>query len=83
MSCPDWPKGYCRHSHLFDLFKGLSLHRAPLQITLLLSYLVQRAHSKTVVWDMKPIKARKAWLSFLVVGGDIAAILLMTFIGIW
>jgi len=34
LSCPDWPKGYCMNYFFFNLFKGLSLRRAPFTIVL-------------------------------------------------
>lgn len=47
MSC----LGYYMHNLLIDLFKRLSLLRMLLNIILLLSHLVEKAHSKTAVWE--------------------------------
>lgn len=71
---------------LLNLFKGLLL-RAPCEIVLL-GYLIERVYKPTVIQNMHSQKKtknrmpKKACVSFLLFGGDIAVILLITFIGI-
>jgi len=66
---------------LFKLFKGLSLFRAPFKIVLFLGHLIERAYNLVVIWDV--YLPKQACVSFLLVGRDVAAVLLTTSIGIW
>jgi len=55
------------------------------KIILLLGHLTKRAFNPTVFWIcilQKPTTLQKGCVSFLLVGGDIAAILLITSVGI-
>jgi len=69
----------------FSLFIFLLLLRDAFKIILLSGHVVQRTYNLAIIWDVHSQKAttpKKACASFLLVGGDIAAILLMTSIGI-
>lgn len=70
-------------SLLFKLFKGLLLLRAPCEIVLP-GHLIERVYNQTVVWNMpkKKKKSLRKFVSFLLIGGHIAVILLITSIGI-
>jgi len=52
------------HNFLFNLFKGLSLFRAPLKIILFLSHSIERAHHVTIIWNVHPPKTHNAQESF-------------------
>lgn len=71
-------------SLLFKLFKGLLLFRAPCEIVLP-GHLIERVYNQTLVWNMPKKKKKKSlrkFVSFLLIGGHIAVILLITSIGI-
>jgi len=80
-----WPKGHCMNCLPFNLFRGLLLLWAPFEIVL----------SGHLVWEglqsdwfgicilQKSTVQKKACVSFLLVGGDITVISLITTIGIW
>lgn len=72
-------------SLLFKLFKGLLLFRAPCEIVLP-GHLIERVYNQTLVWNMPKKKKKKESLRkfvfFLLIGGHIAVILLITSIGI-
>jgi len=70
---------------LFNFFKCLLLLRAPFKTVLLPGHLIERAYNLTDLGcasSKNPQCLRRLVFSFLLVGGDVAANLLITSIGI-
>jgi len=64
---------------LFNLFRVLPLLKAPLKIILFPDHVIERAYNLAIMCILQKLTTpKKACVSFLLVGGDRAATLLIT-----